>query len=191
MTCTATATAAAGQYQNLATATGTSPTGPVQDTDPSHYFGEQPSVEHREVDERPGRQRRPGPFIPVGDPVAWTYVVTNTGNVQLTDVTVADDQGVPVAARSGILAPGDSENCFAGGTARAGQYANVGSVDATSPSGQDVTDSDPSHYFGVRADIDIEKSTNGNDADQAPGPRIPVGDPVTWTYVVTNTGNVA
>ena len=37
--------------------------------------------------------------------------------------------------------------------------------------------------------IEIEKSTNGDDADTAPGPFIPVGDPVPWTYAVTNTGN--
>ena len=37
--------------------------------------------------------------------------------------------------------------------------------------------------------IDIEKSTNGVDADTAPGPLVPVGNTVTWTYLVTNTGN--
>ena len=39
-------------------------------------------------------------------------------------------------------------------------------------------------------DIDIEKATNGEDADTPTGPQIPVGGDVTWTYVVTNTGNV-
>ncbi|MDP6350564.1 MAG: hypothetical protein QGG58_12465, partial [Chloroflexota bacterium] len=39
-------------------------------------------------------------------------------------------------------------------------------------------------------DIDIEKATNGEDADDPTGPLVPVGDAVTWTYVVTNTGNV-
>jgi hypothetical protein len=39
--------------------------------------------------------------------------------------------------------------------------------------------------------IDIEKSTNGEDADNAPGPYVEVGDSVTWTYVVTNIGGVA
>ena len=38
--------------------------------------------------------------------------------------------------------------------------------------------------------IDIEKFTNGFDADVAPGPAILVGHMVTWTYNVTNNGNV-
>lgn len=38
--------------------------------------------------------------------------------------------------------------------------------------------------------ISIKKSTNGEDADQAPGPSILVGSPVTWTYVVANIGTV-
>jgi probable HAF family extracellular repeat protein len=39
--------------------------------------------------------------------------------------------------------------------------------------------------------INLEKHTNGYDADQPTGPSITVGDPVLWEYFVTNTGNVA
>ena len=38
--------------------------------------------------------------------------------------------------------------------------------------------------------IDLETATNGVDADEPIGPQIPAGDPVTWTYVVTNTGSL-
>ena len=50
-------------------------------------------------------------------------------------------------------------------------------------------DDDPSHYYGVAAPaIDIEKATNGQDADTPTGPTIQAGADVTWTYVITNTG---
>jgi hypothetical protein len=38
--------------------------------------------------------------------------------------------------------------------------------------------------------IDIEKYTNGEDVTTMPGPEVSVGSTVTWTYNVTNTGNV-
>src|SRR5262249_41430447 len=38
--------------------------------------------------------------------------------------------------------------------------------------------------------IQIVKLTNGTDNDSPTGPHIKVGDTVTWTYNVTNTGNV-
>ncbi|HOY46867.1 MAG TPA: SdrD B-like domain-containing protein, partial [Candidatus Dojkabacteria bacterium] len=39
-------------------------------------------------------------------------------------------------------------------------------------------------------DITITKKTNDDDAQTAPGPSIYVGESVTWTYIVQNTGNV-
>ena len=38
--------------------------------------------------------------------------------------------------------------------------------------------------------IDIEKFTNGEDADDPTGPIIKVGDLVHWIYVNSNTGNL-
>ena len=55
---------------------------------------------------------------------------------------------------------------------------------------------DPTKVFDqncrpVGASVSIRKSTNGEDANDAPGPTITVGSPVTWTYLVSNTGTVA
>ncbi|MDD4497986.1 MAG: hypothetical protein PHV51_07560, partial [Methanosarcinaceae archaeon] len=140
----------------------------------------------------------PGPTIPVGSDVIWLYNVTNTGNVNLTNITVTDDQGgVTPAYLSGdngdnILEPGEVWTYNATGTAVSGQYANNGTATGDY-NGFSVNDTDPSHYLGEEGpgpSIDIEKSTNGFDADTPPGPSIPVGNNVTWTYVVTNPGNV-
>jgi uncharacterized repeat protein (TIGR01451 family) len=58
-----------------------------------------------------------GPTILIGQPISWTYVVTNTGNVDLTDVSVTDDQGVTVTCPQTTLAVGASMTCTATGFA--------------------------------------------------------------------------
>ncbi len=191
MTCTATGAAEPDQYSNLATATGITTVGqPVQDEDPSAYFGSVPGIDLQKSTNGDDADAAPGPFIPVGAPVDWTYVVTNSGNAPLSGLVVTDDQGVAVSCPATTLAVGADMTCTATGTSVAGQYANVGTVTGLGPAGQVVTGTDPSHYFGTVSAIHIEKSTNGQDADAAPGVLIPVGNPVTWTYAVTNPGNV-
>ena len=81
----------------------------------------------------------------------------------------------------------------------AGQYSNIGTVtgnpvDATGADIAgitDATDTDPSNHFGATAGINVVKSTNGQDANTAPGPTLAVGSTATFTYVVTNTGQRA
>jgi streptogramin lyase len=123
----------------------------------------------------------PGPLLPVGEVVTWTYVVSNSGNVELTSITVQDDHGTPgdpgddYFCMVGTLPPGaqDETSCIFTDTAMAGQYANLATVEGTYGITQ-VSDLDPSHYFGVSTEIDLEKLTNGLDADNPPGPSIPV-----------------
>ena len=50
----------------------------------------------------------PGPSVPVGSTVTWTYVVTNTGNVALTNVQITDDRGGTIATPTTLLYPGES-----------------------------------------------------------------------------------
>jgi uncharacterized repeat protein (TIGR01451 family) len=95
-----------------------------------------------------------------------------------------------VSCPAATLPVGAHMDCVGTGTATRGQYENTATVVATGPAGAQLRDSDPSHYFGVVSGIDVKKFTNGEDADAAPGPSITPGAPVTWTYVVDNTGNV-
>ena len=89
----------------------------------------------------------PGPTVPVGSTVTWTYVVTNTGNVPLSGVTVVDNPNGSVPCPKASLAAGESMTCTTTGVAIAGQYRNVGTVTATWTAGS-VSDADASHYFG-------------------------------------------
>jgi uncharacterized repeat protein (TIGR01451 family) len=219
--CVAEGIASLGQYANLGTVVGTAPEtlavdgsatpgATVDDEDPSHYFGIQPQVDIEKATNGQDADEAPGPLVAEGGDVEWVYVVTNTGNVPLTDVTVTDDvedaagidcddTGSNIVA--GPLAPGASFTCVASSEAVEGQYANVGTVTGVGPettdvdgetvTGAEVTDDDPSHYLGVVPAVDIEKFTNGQDADEPTGPYLPAGGAVRWTYVVTNTGNGA
>lgn len=83
----------------------------------------------------------------VGDTVTYSFVVTNTGNVTLTDVTVTD----PLPGLSAIdcpattLAPGESMTCTATYTvtladAEAGEVQNTATVIGDSPAGAPASD---------------------------------------------------
>ncbi|NEP95574.1 MAG: hypothetical protein F6K25_22835, partial [Okeania sp. SIO2G4] len=140
-----------------------------------------------------------------GDVINYEFKVTNTGNVTLDTLSITDSLDIPVDF-GGVttLAPGE----MVIGTASynltqadidTGEVMNTAEVFGNPPDGDpndpgdDVTDTDD-HVEPITPapSIEIEKSTNGVDAD-APedAPEIAPGDTVTWTYKVTNTGNVS
>ncbi|WP_182870577.1 SdrD B-like domain-containing protein [Rhodopirellula sp. JC639] len=145
----------------------------------------------------------PGPSFNVGDQVTFNYEVTNPGEVDLKDVIVTDDNagGTPFNPvyvsgddGDGILQVGETWLYTATITATsAGQFTNTADVVGTPivEGLDDVTDDDPANYVVIGTpDIDIEKLTNGVQAD-TPGEAVEIapGAPVTWTYIVTNTGD--
>jgi hypothetical protein len=159
--------------------------------DSSHYFGAVTEIQLQKRTNGLDADGTPGPYILVGDPVIWTYAVTNTGNVTLTLVTVSDDTLGAITCPNDELTPQEAMTCSANGTASSGQYANLGTVSGTPPGGlAQVSNDDPSHYFGTQAAVELEKRTDGLDADTPPGPTLLEGNVVIWTYIVTNTGNV-
>jgi len=133
----------------------------------------------------------PGPTIGNGNPIVWTYQVTNRSPLTFTSLTVIDDRGVAVSCPRELPPPGATVTCTGNGTATLGQYRNVGTVTITA-NGRRYIASDVSYYFGVPAvGVTIRKFTNGQHVTQAPGPSITVGSTVSWTYEVTNVSPAA
>ncbi len=146
-----------------------------------------------------------GPEITVGNTVTWTYRVTNSGSTEpLRNVVVTDDNGTPANTAddfAAIFASGDANGnnlldlgetwvYTATGVAVAGQYVNLGYASAignltNNPVGP-VKDVD--HYYGKEPPppptpgLKLDKSANKD--------TYVFGEAVTYTYVVTNTGNV-
>ncbi|MCB0178594.1 MAG: DUF11 domain-containing protein, partial [Anaerolineae bacterium] len=139
-----------------------------------------------------------GPMINFGDPVTWTYQVTNTGSITLTGVQVTDRDDVgnlvvitPTVAIT--LSPGETMIFTYVATASAtGQYTNTATVTGTATVGgvdafgnainstTTVTDTDLSHYIAALADVTIVKS-------DSPDP-VTLGEVLTYTLVYTNNG---
>ena len=207
VTCTYTGVASGGLYANTGKILGfgvISQT-PANDTDPSHYLAPV-AAPHINVEKATNGVDADLPadavVVAPGSTVTWTYVVTNDGNAPLFDVALADDlegiidlatctrsdQGDPTA----MLPAGVSITCSLTGTAQEGLYGNIANVTAVDQTNADVADDDPSHYLGAVPGIDVEKAVNGSDADtEETAVQFAAGSLVTWTYVITNTGNVA
>jgi hypothetical protein len=131
----------------------------------------------------------PGPTLAVGSPVTWSYVVRNTGQVPLTQVSVTDDQGVAVHCPKTALDPGEEMSCTGAGTAVACQYTNTGTVLANPPQGPALEAQDVSYYYGdPAAALTLTLSINGQRSTTSPGIEVATGSPLSWTYLVTNTG---
>ena len=131
----------------------------------------------------------PGVLVRAGAQVTWTYAVSNTGTISMTSLSVTDSApGVTPfliagdGGESGLFEIGESRIYQASGIAIAGQYSNTATAVGISASGEAVTDTDVSHYFGVLAVVDIKK--------QASASLVRSGSPVTYTYEVSSTSNV-
>jgi uncharacterized repeat protein (TIGR01451 family) len=198
-TYTKTAIAAAGQQTNTGTVTADDDGTTVSDANPANYFGDAPAINIIKFVNSQDADTPTGPHVPVGSTVAFTYVVTNAGNVPLANVVVSDDKLGPITSftgdtnGNGLLDLTEIWIYTKTATALPGQQTNTGAVtgqDANNPPGTTVTDNNLANYFGDAASIQIVKFVNGQDADTPTGPHVAAGSTLTFTYVVTNTGNV-
>jgi uncharacterized repeat protein (TIGR01451 family) len=114
-------------------------------------------------------------------------------------VAVVDDKLGPITIftgdtnGNGLLDLSETWNYTTTATALAGQQTNTGTVTGQDPNqqGTTVNSANPANYFGDAPAVSIVEFVNGQDADSPTGPHVQVGSTVTFTYVITNTGNVA
>ena len=133
----------------------------------------------------------PGPSLQPGDAIVWTYVVTNLGNVPLENVLVADDQGVAVSCPKTSLEVGESMTCTGSGSAGVGQYMNVGTASGQSSFGQQVSDSDPSHYYGEEPPPACATQTDIDDFTVTFLGATVGGGTTTFEYCIENVGGLS
>jgi uncharacterized repeat protein (TIGR01451 family) len=193
--------ATAGGHTNTGNATAYWEANPVSDTDPANYFGSALTIDlikYVSVNNQTSwddANSPPGPSILVGKDVYFKFRIENTGNVTLTGITLTDTvynlTGITPALPASLASGAVYEGIIGPIAATAGGHTNTGNATGYWEANP-VSDTDPANYFGSppAPAIDIEKHTNGVDADTAPGPYISINSTVTWTYIVTNTGDV-
>lgn len=126
----------------------------------------------------------------IGQPVTYTYYLTNTGDITLTNVTLLDDPLGPIGLDPTELGPTESTT----GTATVtvvethlpGPIVNTATVTATYLANNLVTTSTTeSVEIDFTKQITVEKSY-----ETSAGVPANLGDTITYTYRITNTGTV-
>lgn len=132
-----------------------------------------------------------------GGPVTYCFEVTNTGQTNLSAVTVTDPD-LAITAGDGLvvalLAPGQSQVLWWETTAD-GDLLNTATVVGTSPAGAQPTASDTAEVDEIHPAIEVRKTVELGDTDGAACPGVETtlaldGDTVTWCFEVENTGDV-
>lgn len=173
---------AAGEVSNTATTSGIPPAGTAV-TDEAPALVTLPELTPGISLEKTG--------VLDGDTIAYSFTATNTGNVTLSSVTIADElnglseisYGVWPAA-SGVLAPGQSVTATASyaitqADRDAGTVDNTATTTGTPPSGPAVSDED-----------DFDQPLGDAPAISLVKTGVLDGDTLDYGFIVTNTGNV-
>jgi len=129
-------------------------------------------------------------FAAVGDVLDYEYLVTNTGNVEVTEIVVSDDKIASVTCPVTTLIPSASTTCTASYSVTqadldAGEVVNLASVSGA-PSGGTLTPAeDTATVDGTQSPAltTLKRALNTEFAA--------VGDVLDYEYDVTNTGNVS
>lgn len=191
-----------GQHTNTVTAAGQDPLGSFHNaTDTANYYGATPAIaviKQISTDNSTwiDADTPPGPQVPVGSNVYYRFIITNTGNIALSNLTLTDNTYTLVdLTLPTTLDPGASFAYYLGPiTTQAGQHTNTATA-----TGQyenlNYTSLDDANYFGVSPSISVVKYVSFDnaiwvDANTPPGLIVATGSNVYYKFVVNNTGSV-
>lgn len=124
----------------------------------------------------------------VGQVISYTIVVSNVGNVTLSEVMTSDDQ-LSFIRNIGVLSPGQSklytvQYIITQEDIDNGSFTNIANATGLAPNGDTISDQDTYTADAQQAgSILVTKSAVPRIFDKA-------GDEVTYTVTVKNTGNV-
>jgi uncharacterized repeat protein (TIGR01451 family) len=175
----------AGAVVNTATASGTTPGG-IAVTSPER--GLTIPLEHRPVLSIAKRASVTS-FSAANTTITYTFTVTNTGNVPLTSVHITDTK-LGTLNCPGTLALNQTATCPVGYVTTAtdvanGHITNTAVATGTPPSGSEIT----SNEYGLTIPLNHQPGlsiTKEASVDTFSDP----GLEITYTFTVTNTGNV-
>lgn len=97
----------------------------------------------------------PGPELPANSLVSWTYIIQNTGNGDLVNVTLADEQRQPSIQPEeqicewALLKAGERVECVKNGVVALGQQQIDAKVNAQTKAGEAVGANLSSYYVGI------------------------------------------
>jgi len=122
--------------------------------------------------------------VSVGDTITYSYMVTNTGTLQLDPVVVTDPlPGLgPITGGDSVLDPGEmttftAEYIVTQADVDAGQIDNTGTATGTPPVGADVTDMDSQRQPRRYADLQLRRDQHRQrDADRGRRDRSAAGN---------------
>lgn len=134
----------------------------------------------------------------VGQTVTYSFLITNTGNVTITDPTVneVDFSGTGelseiICPDEASLAPGDEVTCEATYVVTqadidAGEISNTATVTGTTPGGDPTDPSEPSTEIVTTDPLPAVTVVKTADLEEVTA----AGQVVTYSFVVANVGNV-
>jgi uncharacterized repeat protein (TIGR01451 family)/LPXTG-motif cell wall-anchored protein len=128
---------------------------------------------------------------PVGETIPYSFVVTNTGNVTMTDVAVSDLNTSGVSCPVTTLAPGEATTCTGSHTVNqgdidAGVVSNTATAVGTPPVGPPIPPVPSNRVTILALQLPALSIVKSSSAVTIPS----LGDTIAYSFLVTNTGNV-